>query len=489
MKSIRFVPIWLILLTSNILIASEQSGQVSTESLLFQKYKDGIVTVICDEGKGSGFLIDTKGLILTNYHIVSNSGRYRVQINDSVKVKAKLVAFNKRKDVAVIWIHEDYASNLPLLPIDESSPTSLREGQHVIALGNPLRQTKIITSGIISKVEPGAIFSDVNINPGSSGGPLLDVNGKVIAINTFGDFSSVGPGISGSIPISFAKGTIAEAIEKIKNIPMPSKQLLPIPSNEPYPMWGYKKAMSNLPGFSSTKRVSSYGGSLERPGYLVKTLYNLKNKGYYLTFITPPYAFKIKHFYKTQIAYEKNKSSNKNYIGNFNYDPIDNIFDWQRYIQTNTNTVILDITPNLEKYNYPSIGDNYVTAYNVNKLSYDAPERNQLRNALLDCKLYVNNIPQEEIERHFGYTSYYTLVTYDGFHKDQYISRKGTFIYSVDLFAPTENAWPEIMVEIKSLDNPQKPIQFKIPQATIEQIWYDFEPIRRQRELNNEISN
>ena len=88
-------------------------------------------------------------------------------------------------------------------------------GERVIAIGSPLNQEKILTSGIISKLETGLVIHDVNINPGNSGGPLINMNGEVIAVNSFGDFSSRVPCIYGSVNILEAKNLIGKAIKII----------------------------------------------------------------------------------------------------------------------------------------------------------------------------------------------------------------------------------------------------------------------------------
>jgi hypothetical protein len=107
----------------------------------------------------------------------------------------------------------------------------------VIAIGSPLNQTKIVTSGIVSKVEPTAIISDVNINPGNSGGPLLNMDGEVIAINTFGDPSrGVGPGVSGSISIRQANATLTQARSSLASAPVPSPARLPVMPQAIFPL-------------------------------------------------------------------------------------------------------------------------------------------------------------------------------------------------------------------------------------------------------------
>lgn len=192
-----------------LLLASVAFGQrkVAEGALIFREVRDGVFTVFGDRGQGSGFLIDDAGLILTNSHVVTSSRYITVQIEELTRVRAMLLAEDKQKDIAVLLVSEEIVQGKPVLTLADRPVEDLAfEGEEIIAIGSPLHQTRILTSGIVSKVEKGAIISDVNINPGNSGGPLINMDAEVIAINTFRDPSLGGPGISGSIPITDASG-------------------------------------------------------------------------------------------------------------------------------------------------------------------------------------------------------------------------------------------------------------------------------------------
>ena len=159
-----------------------------------------------DRGVGSGFIIDSNGLILTNAHVVEGATTIYVTLTDKREFKAKLLGMDKRTDVAVVKID---ARDLPKLPLGDSS--RVRVGEWVLAIGSPFGLENTVTAGIVSAKSRDTgdylpfIQTDVAVNPGNSGGPLLNTAGQVIGINSQ-IFSRSGGymGISFAIPIDEA---------------------------------------------------------------------------------------------------------------------------------------------------------------------------------------------------------------------------------------------------------------------------------------------
>ena len=159
-----------------------------------------------DRGVGSGFIIESNGLILTNAHVVEGATTIYVTLTDKREFKAKLLGMDKRTDVAVVKID---ARDLPKLPLGDSS--RVRGGEWVLAIGSPFGLENTVTAGIVSAKSRDTgdylpfIQTDVAVNPGNSGGPLLNTAGQVIGINSQ-IFSRSGGymGISFAIPIDEA---------------------------------------------------------------------------------------------------------------------------------------------------------------------------------------------------------------------------------------------------------------------------------------------
>jgi serine protease Do len=158
---------------------------------------------------GSGFVVDPKGFILTNNHVVENADEIMVKLADGKELKAKVVGRDAKTDLALIEI--DGGNGLASIPIGKSD--DLRVGDWVLAIGNPFGLDNTVTAGIVSaigrKIDQGPydnfIQTDAAINPGNSGGPLLNTRGEVVGINT-AIFSRSGGniGIGFAIPIDLA---------------------------------------------------------------------------------------------------------------------------------------------------------------------------------------------------------------------------------------------------------------------------------------------
>lgn len=159
---------------------------------------------------GSGFIIDSSGLVVTNHHVVDGAEKIEVQLTDDRVYEVELVGSDERTDLALLRIKK--GKNLPFVSFGESS--SLKVGDHVIAIGNPFGLDHTVTSGIVSAKERviGAgpyddfIQTDASINPGNSGGPLFNLHGEVVGINTA--IAPRGQGIGFAIPSDLAKGLI-----------------------------------------------------------------------------------------------------------------------------------------------------------------------------------------------------------------------------------------------------------------------------------------
>tara|TARA_B100000686_G_scaffold301341_1_gene336564 strand:+ start:193 stop:1572 length:1380 start_codon:yes stop_codon:yes gene_type:complete len=153
---------------------------------------------------GSGFIIDKEGIVVTNNHVIHGAEDIIVSVNGSTEYKAKVIGKDPYMDLAVLKIE----SNEKFKPVSFGDSDKARVGDWVIAIGNPFGFGGTVTTGIISSRNRDIgltryddfIQTDASINQGNSGGPLFDLNGKVIGINT----AIIAPGQSGSIGIGFA---------------------------------------------------------------------------------------------------------------------------------------------------------------------------------------------------------------------------------------------------------------------------------------------
>lgn len=165
-------------------------------------------------GIGSGFVISADGYILTNNHVVDNSNGIFVTMTNGKEYKAKVIGTDARTDIALIKID---ASGLKPIPIGDSN--KLRKGQWVLAIGSPFGLDSTVTAGIVSAINRDTgdylpfIQTDVAVNPGNSGGPLINLQGQVVGINSQIISRSGGfMGISLAIPID----EVMRVVEQLK---------------------------------------------------------------------------------------------------------------------------------------------------------------------------------------------------------------------------------------------------------------------------------
>ncbi len=159
-------------------------------------------------GEGSGFIVSSDGYILTNAHVVAETEEVVVTLSDRRELEAKVVGFDTRTDVAVLKVE---GNNLPTVRIGD--PSKLKPGQWVVAIGSPFGMQNSVTAGIVSATSRDLpqdgyvpfIQTDAAVNPGNSGGPLFNLQGEVIGINSQ-IYSQSGSyeGLSFAIPIDIA---------------------------------------------------------------------------------------------------------------------------------------------------------------------------------------------------------------------------------------------------------------------------------------------
>jgi putative serine protease PepD len=164
-----------------------------------------VVSVEAGRGGGSGFVVDARGHVLTNAHVIRGESEVTVVLNDGRRLPARVLGADFDEDLAVLEV--DGAANLPAATLGRSG--ELAVGDQVLAIGSPLGLSGTVTAGIVSAVDREvrlggstrrAVQTDASINPGNSGGPLVNARGEVVGVNTA---IAAGRG-GGNIGIGFA---------------------------------------------------------------------------------------------------------------------------------------------------------------------------------------------------------------------------------------------------------------------------------------------
>jgi S1-C subfamily serine protease len=183
---------------------------------IYKEASPAVVQIGVDMSTGSGFLMDDEGHILTNSHVVGNASSVTVTLSDGTELDGTVLGVDAADDLALVEVNASDVSDITPLTLGDSD--NLQPGQVAIALGSPYGLEDTITVGVVSGLDrsltgddgrpiTGVIQTDAALNPGNSGGPLLNSDGDVIAINTAIESQSAN-GVGFAVPINTAKNVL-----------------------------------------------------------------------------------------------------------------------------------------------------------------------------------------------------------------------------------------------------------------------------------------
>ena len=199
---------------------NEAVVNITTQVMGYNWFLEPVVT---SSGSGAGSIIDKRGYVLTNVHVIENASTINISLADGSSYEGRVVGRDTESDIAVLKF--EVPSNVELKTIAFGDSENLKVGQKVIAIGNPFALERTMTTGIISGlgrpiqesenvIIRNMIQTDAAINPGNSGGPLLDSQGRMIGINTM-IYSSSGSsaGVGFAVPVSTARRVVSDLLQ------------------------------------------------------------------------------------------------------------------------------------------------------------------------------------------------------------------------------------------------------------------------------------
>ncbi|MDR2784091.1 MAG: trypsin-like peptidase domain-containing protein [Treponema sp.] len=193
---------------------------ITTETVAINWFLEAVPQ---DGGSGSGSIIDPRGYVLTNNHVIAKANKVFINLADGSQYEGSVIGVDPENDIAALKFTPPKGMELSVIPFGDSG--NLKVGQKVLAIGNPFALERTLTVGIVSglgrpiktsnqRVIRDMIQTDASINPGNSGGPLLDTQGRMIGINTMIYSPSGGSvGIGFAIPVNTAKRVVSELIQ------------------------------------------------------------------------------------------------------------------------------------------------------------------------------------------------------------------------------------------------------------------------------------
>lgn len=444
--------------------AVPRGGRMTDEARLYEQLRTSVFLVAADSGVGTGFLVDRAGLVLTNHHVAGKSRFISVAIAPGRKVPAYSVAEDADHDVAVLRVHPDAVDGLEPLSLLEVEPDAagLVVGERVLAIGNPLSQQSVLTTGIVSKIEDDAVITDVAINPGNSGGPLINLDGRVVGLNTFGLSGQGGPGIGGTVRIHVAAAVLGQARAAISESEPPPFELLPTASETRYPLAELRERLVAKPDTQAyTLEVGPFG----------------------LTFFTPPFIHSLAladkmlaaETQKKRMEKKKKKKRKKNKDPQPDeeppppdpaetYDPAGQMFDWMKHAGALDAVVFLRAVPEIKMTGGSKAGRIFGALVGVAtpatyRFKTDFREMRLMRDGELVRPIHPGRICE-------------AVAIGNAYNKLQDIGCYGQYLYDPAEF----RADARYEIHVYSEDDPATPLVKEISPDLLARIVVDFEP-------------
>lgn len=439
--------------------ASLSDTRVDPAAAVFERLKGSVFRIQAGLAHGSGFLADTLGgVVLTNAHVVEAAEGDEISaVLDSVtRVRAQVLARDPEADIAVLRLAPQYVAQRFRIPLQHPvGRAPVVAGERLSAMGYPLNQSLTITSGIASSVRAGAIISDVNINHGNSGGPLLNVDGEVVAVNTFGDISDQGgPGVSGSILIARAGPALARAAAELAQTQAPHSDLLPIMPLDQLDIGTVKAA-------ADTADPERYDEFVDRGV-----------GGFELTVQTPVQTFVAVKKHENEIAKDRKKREARAGLPEpQRFSEVREYRDWAEYVGVPTAAVVSFAI-------LPKVGETGGSLFKRMMLGPNLRATYKFKGDVRGAQVFRDQQPVEPIKG--GHTPMKVFID------NQWVSLKdvadaGFYVFDVELLKPADNGTPpSIVLAIRDLKSPDKLKCTELPADVVAAAWNDFESFYQQ---------
>ena len=436
--------------------------QVAPARAVFDSVRRGVFQVEAGLHLGSGFLIaGAGGLIVTNEHVVANTNEASVYLDSVTRVPAQVVVRDRNADLALLRIPAGECATCPRLSLAHPKPGEqlVLPGESVLAIGYPLHQEITLTTGIASSVRDGAIISDVNINHGNSGGPMLNLAGEVVGVNTFLDVTDQGgPGISGAITIDRMTPLLAQAPAALASLPALDDRRLPVMPLTSYPL-PLLKALADTAG----RQSYVYFSRRDAGNFLVSVL-------------TPSFLRVLEKEDENEVAKDRKKREAKADVPDEErYSELRESHDWEQYVgDARAPVVTIYIEPKLGETFWSALGrgleaERYGRSVSAARMKFKGDVRG--------ARVYRNGVEVEPIRGGHGPQK---MEVDNQWIELKDVADRGYYVLPVELFQPDSvGVPPMVSIVVRDLKNPGQLSSVDIWGETSARVWNDFAPYFR----------
>ena len=431
--------------------APVRTRQMAPEMAVYRNVRAGVFRIEAGLGHGSGFLVDTTGLILTNAHVVGGQRRAVAILDSLTRIPLQILYRDDNADVAVLRAAPSLLRGRPVLPLSKESPL-VEVGERVFAVGYPLHQEQTMTSGIVSSLRDGAVISDVNINHGNSGGPLLNLTGEVVAINTFGDFTDEGgPGISGSVVITRATGPLDIAIARADSAGPPDVKTLP-----PIPRGRFRiEDLKSVADSVNSKQYAKFA--------------SIGVGRFAVSVTTPPIAYVLQKAFEREVGKDRKKREDRAGVtDDERFSEMRNLRDWMEYVGDRRAPVVAMAVE-------PKIGETTGSVFRRLMVTGVAGKATIRYSGDLQEAFFFRN--GEAIVPLKGGTTPVKQYVDNRWVDLKDVANYGFYVLSASDFAPdADGVPPSIVVELADFKNPTLAACRELSRDLTAAVWNDFRP-------------
>jgi len=410
---------------------------------------DSVVTVWSEFGHGTGFIVDLKGLILTSQRVIGPSEIIAVQFDSQHKVSATLVASDKEKDIAILWV------NLSPCPNCVAAPIAMADGKlqgvavddKITAVSSPMGPLKDTASGVVTTIDAQSITSDIEIKPWTSGGPVFNRQGMVIGLTSAAGQTTPGKGPSKIVPIGEAAALLDQARTKLATGTGPSATPLPVESADVFPHDALEHVMDE-------KKFDF------RP-------YFFDEGDYRITLLTPIFIYRLRTGIKNDDDKRQAKHKDRPIEPSPDVTEIWGLKNWAPYLDEYTPVIEIMATSHMQETKKSLLGRAIVGAV------YSEPWQKKFKTDFYKMKLKcgekeIQPIQTGKIEEIVDSSHRFTKVVNS--------SSKGFYSYPPDAISASCG---QVTLELHSLKDPDKTTVKVLDGRSVERIWADFEPYRK----------
>ena len=417
--------------------------KMRSEKELFDDYRSGVFTVYGSQ-RGTGFLVDSSGLVLTNAHLLDGADEVRVLLDSDTKVYARRLVVDNAHDLAVLAIPAKRCAKCAVLPMFDSAKTAMPTvGDRVLALGSPFNKVGVLSTGIVSNADQQSIVSEVSLGYLNTGGPLLNADGFVVGLNSYKPPAVVGTGrVSTSVAAPVLESALARAHDSLSaaRFKPVSDSLLPVVPKDPFPS-------------EPVAAVSGLGATLDLHNYRAEI-------GPFRIFVMTPQVMAWREVQAQKALAERKRNDPKKAATWTTIDPIEGWRDWSDYLNERRAVVVVNVMP--DKTQFPFYEPDKIQGIDEGNFK--------------DMKIYrdgVEIVPVEKVRVPAMLNVEQTKAA------GKPVAMQGIYVYRIEDFAPRAvGTTAAYTVQITDAAKVGQPYKVSLLPGTIEQLWKDFTAYR-----------